>query len=99
MINISISVTNNSHKTVYSTQTLINNGRTNRNNGSVIVEAIIQVRINLQLEIWSPFRNNFAIMNRIIVSIKIVIIHAIQNFIILILSNEIHVLLSVSSNL
>lgn len=50
-INISINVTNNSQITVYSTPSLINNGRTNRNNGRVIVDAKIQIRISIQLEI------------------------------------------------
>jgi len=51
MINISIKVTANSQITIYSTQSTTNNGRTNRNNGRVIVDAKIQIRINLQLEI------------------------------------------------
>ena len=51
MINISMSVTDNSHIIVYPTLSVINNGRTNRNNGRVIVDARIQIRINLQLEI------------------------------------------------
>ena len=51
MINISIKVTANSQITIYSTQSTTNNGRTNRNNGRVIVEAKIQIRINFQLEI------------------------------------------------
>jgi hypothetical protein len=51
MINISINVTNNSQITVYSTPSEINNGNTNRNNGRVIVEARIQTRISLRLEI------------------------------------------------
>lgn len=81
MINTSIIVTNNSQITIYSTPSLINNGSTNRNNGKVIVEAKIQVRINLQLEICSSFRNNFAIINRTIVSITTVRIRAIKNFV------------------
>jgi hypothetical protein len=51
IMNISINVTTSSQITVYSTPSLINIGRTNRNNGSVIVEARIQIRTNLQLEI------------------------------------------------
>ena len=51
MINISIKVTDNSHIIVYQTLSVINNGRMNRNNGRVIVDAKIQIKSNLQLEI------------------------------------------------
>ena len=99
MINTSIIVTNNSQIIIYSTPSLINNGSTNRNNGKVIVEAKIQVRINLQLEICSSFRNNFAIANKTIVSIRIVRIHATKNFTnLLLFANSIHSSLSTISN-
>jgi hypothetical protein len=99
MINISISITNNSQITIYSTPSLINNGRTNRNNGRVIVDAKIHIKRSLQLEILSFFRNNFAIAKRIIVSIKTVKIHAIQNFInLLLLTNSTPCSLSTNSN-
>ena len=51
IMNISINVTTNSQITVYSTQSLINNGSTNRSNGRVIVDAKTQTRISIQLEI------------------------------------------------
>ena len=51
IINISMNVTNNSQITAYSTQSLINKGSTNRNNGRVIVEARIHINKILQLEI------------------------------------------------
>jgi hypothetical protein len=46
-----MNVTDNSQMIVYSTPSTINNGRTNRNNGRVIVEARIPIKSNLQLEI------------------------------------------------
>ena len=49
--NISINVASNSQITVYHVPSIINNGSTNRNNGRVIVDAKIQIRINLLLEI------------------------------------------------
>lgn len=77
----------------------MNSGTTNRNNGRVTVEAKIQVRIILEFEILSFFRNNFAMMNRIIVSINTVNIQAIQNFTSLLsFTNSIHSSLSIISN-
>ena len=51
MINISISITKSSQITVYSTPSTITNGKTNRKNGRVIVEAQIHINKILQLEI------------------------------------------------
>ena len=77
----------------------MNNGTTNRNNGRVTVEAKIQVRIILEFVILSFFRNNFAIINKIIVSINTVKIRAIQNFTSLLsFTNSIHCSLSTISN-
>lgn len=49
--NTSINVTNTSQIIIYPTPSFMNNGRTNRNNGKVIVEAKIQTRTSSLLEI------------------------------------------------
>lgn len=69
----SIMITNNSQIIVYHNHSSIIKGRTNHKNGSVIVVGSIQNKISFQLEILSFFRNNFAIVKRIIVSVKIAI--------------------------
>jgi hypothetical protein len=51
IMNISINVTRVSQIIIYIVSLLINIGSTNRNNGSVIVEAKIQMRASLLLEI------------------------------------------------
>jgi hypothetical protein len=51
IMNISINITRVSQIIIYIVSSLINIGSTNRNNGSVIVEAKIQMRASLLLEI------------------------------------------------
>ena len=83
IITVSNTITNNSQVTIYHIQFHNIDGKTNHNKGSVIVVGIIHNKRSFLFEICASSRNNFAIKNKINVSIIIAEIQNKGNFFIL----------------